>query len=413
MFAGLDSDVYSMRRVKLAIISTHPIQYYAPVFRALALSAAVTPRVFFTWSQTEGGPVFDPGFGASFQWDIPLRDGYDHVFVSNVASDPGSGHFGGIRNPSLTRDITDWGADAVLIYGWNLQSHLNALRHFSGKIPVLFRGDSTLLDSRSPMRSLARRLFLRWVYSHVDMAISVGQNNRDYYLWSGVAPARISFAPHSVDTERFRDLGAEHEARAARWREDLGIPADAVVFTFAAKFLPKKDPLLLLDVFMSLKSGAHLIFVGNGELEAALQERAGGLANVHFLPFQNQNDMPTVYRLGDVYVLPSRGPGETWGLALNEAMASGRPVIAGSRVGGARDLVKPAVTGWVFESGNEQELTRVLADALVLGRAGLRQMGEEARNLIAGWSTQAAADSIAAAAVLACEGRGRSAPALA
>lgn len=402
-----------MTRVKLAIISTHPIQYYAPVFRALALSATVTPRVFYTWSQTAEGPVFDPGFGASFAWDIPLRDGYDHVFVPNVAADPGCSHFKGIRNPSLTRDITAWGADAVLVYGWNLHSHLNALRHFSGKIPVLFRGDSTLLDSSGPMRTLARRLFLRWVYSHVDVAISVGQNNRDYYLWSGVSPKRITFAPHSVDTERFRDLGGDHAVRASRWREDLGIPADAVVVTFAAKFLPKKDPVLLLDAFLALKSSAHLIFVGNGELETALRERARGLANVHFLPFQNQGDMPTVYRLGDVYVLPSRGPGETWGLALNEAMASGRPVIAGSRVGGARDLVEPAVTGWVFESGNGLDLTHVLGDALALGQGGLRRMGEEARKLIAGWSSQAAADSIAAAAALACEGRGRKAPALA
>jgi len=94
-------------------------------------------------------------------------------------------------------------------------------------------------------------------------------------------------------------------------------------------------------------------------------------------------------------------------------MASGRPVIAGSRVGGARDLVKPAVTGWVFESGNEQDLTQVLVGALTLGRGRLRRMGEEARKLIAGWSTQAATESIAAAAALACEGRGRKMPALA
>jgi glycosyltransferase involved in cell wall biosynthesis len=402
-----------MTRVKLAIISTHPIQYYAPVFRALAQSAGVTPRVFFTWSQTAEGAVFDPGFGTSFAWDIPLRDGYDHVFVPNVARDPGSSHFGGIRNPSLTGDITEWGADAVLIYGWNLHSHLRALRYFKGKIPVLFRGDSTLLDSSSPMRTLARRLFLRWAYSHVDVAVSVGQNNRDYYLWSGVRPERIAFAPHSVDTVRFRDLGSSHAARARAWREDLGIPADALVFAFAAKFLPKKDPVLLLDAFMSLKSSAHLIFVGNGELETTLRERARGLANVHFLPFQNQGDMPAVYRLGDVFVLPSRGPGETWGLALNEAMASGRPVIAGSRVGGARDLVQAGVTGWVFESGDGRDLARVLGGALALGRKGLERMGEDAQRMSAGWSTEAAAASIAAVVISTCGARSRKIPALA
>src|SRR5271170_6220570 len=122
-----------MRRVKLAIVSTHPIQYYAPVFRALARSANVMPRVFFTWSQAESGPVFDPGFGAAFEWDIPLRDGYDHVFVPNIAGDPRPTHFRGVRNPSLIDEITEWGADAVLVYGWNLHSHLIAMRHFKGR----------------------------------------------------------------------------------------------------------------------------------------------------------------------------------------------------------------------------------------------------------------------------------------
>ncbi len=91
--------------------------------------------------------------------------------------------------------------------------------------------------------------------------------------------------------------------------------------------------------------------------------------------------MPVVYRLGDVYVLPSCGPGETWGLALNEAMASGRAVIAGSQSGGARDLVKEPASGWIFKSGDAADLARVLRAASVLGRDALRKMGRaRARN---------------------------------
>jgi glycosyltransferase involved in cell wall biosynthesis len=394
-----------MRQVRLAIVSTHPIQYYAPVFRALAGSANVMPRVFFTWSQAESGPVFDPGFGAAFEWDIPLRDGYDHVFVPNIAGDPRPSHFRGIRNPSLIDEITEWGADAVLVYGWNLHSHLIAMRHFKGRIPVLFRGDSTLLDSSTRIRRLARAVWLRWVYSKVDVAISVGQNNRDYYLWSGVRPERIAFAPHSVDTERFQELRSDDAGRVDQRRDELGIRGDAVAILFAAKFLPKKDPMLLLDAFISLQPRAHLIFVGNGELETAMRERARGLRNVRFLPFQNQGDMPLIYRVGDVYVLPSRGPGETWGLALNEAMASGRAVIAGSRVGGARDLVEPGATGWVFESGDREDLARVLGTAVSLGREGLRRMGEDAQKKSSSWSTQAAAAAIASTVISACAAR--------
>lgn len=399
-----------MKRLRLAIVSTHPIQYYAPVFRALAGSDRVEPRVFFTWSQTEGGEVMDREFGLRIAWNVPLRDGYDHVFVPNVSRHPTSSRFDGIRNPSLLREIESWAADAILVYGWKLHSHLAAIRHFKGRIPVLFRGDSTLLRPVGRVRGVLRRLSLRWVYAHVDVAVAVGQHNRDYYRWSGVPARRIAFAPHSVDTGRFKDPSGRQDAHAVEWRARLGIPEGAVAFLFAAKFSRTKDPLLLIDAFKRLEAGiggqdtrACLVMVGSGELEAALRARAGGMDSIHFLPFQNQAEMPSAYRIGDAYVLPSRG--ETWGLAVNEAMASGRPVIVSSRVGAARDLVQPGSTGWIFESGDTAALTAVLRAALGVGRAGLARMGLQARGLIDGWSSEAAADAIAAAVAAACAGR--------
>src|SRR5262249_55824285 len=152
------------------------------------------------------------------------------------------------------------------------------------------------------------------------------------------------------------------------------------------KFIDKKDPGLLLDAFTRTTHRAHLVLIGNGALEDTLRARAAGHRNVHFLPFQNQRIMPAVYRLSDLFVLPSRGPGETWVLALNEAMASGRPVIAGSKCGGARDLVDEGINGWVFESGDGEQLMRVLQTALALDRQALLSMGSNARAKSARWS---------------------------
>jgi len=217
-----------MAQRKLAIVTTHPIQYYAPIFRALAQSGSIDPRVFYTWSQAVGS-VPDPGFGIPVQWDVPLLSGYAYDFVRNAAKRPGTDHFGGLKNPTLTGEIENWGASAVLIYGWNSHSHLQALRHFKGRIPVLFRGDSTLLDQFSWWRTTLRRTFLRWVYSHVDTAIAVGTNNAEYFAWCGIPSDRIAFAPHSVDTARFV-ADEMHEALAAEWRRKLRIDANAVVF---------------------------------------------------------------------------------------------------------------------------------------------------------------------------------------
>jgi glycosyltransferase involved in cell wall biosynthesis len=386
-----------MRRKKLAIVSTHPIQYYAPVFRSLAQSASIHPRVFYTWPQAAAGPIRDPGFAADIRWDIPLMEAYEYELVPNVAREPGSSRFFGIDNPSLVPAIDSWGPDAVLVFGWNLYSHLQALRRFKGRVPVFFRGDSTLLDQRSALRSVVRKHVLRWVYRHVDVAIAVGRNNSDYFRYHGIAPERVCIAPHCVDTRRFAADAPLHAARAAAWRRELGIGEQDRVLLYAGKLIPQKDPLLLLSAFLELAERGHLVFCGNGPLEGEVKRRAAGHPRVHFMPFQNQSAMPAVYRLGDAYVLPSRS--ETWGLGLNEAQACGRAVVAGSRVGGARDLVVQGVNGWLFESGNREDLVRVLATVLSIDRAALESMGETAQRASHAWSTDETARRIAAIVV--------------
>jgi glycosyltransferase involved in cell wall biosynthesis len=389
-----------MRKVKLAIVSTHPIQYYAPVFRELAASSQIDLRVFYTWSQAASGATFDSGFGTDVQWDIPLLEGYTAQFVPNVAARPGTDHFGGLNTPTLIHEIEAWHPDAVLIYTWNSRSHLQALRHFKNKVAVLFRGDSTLIDRRAWWRAILRRMALTWVYSHVDVAIAVGTRNREYFAWCGLPPQRIALAPHSIDTVRFASDALQHESRAARWREQLGIAPDATVILFAGKLQRKKNPGLLLDAFLGVSDGSHLVFVGNGELERELKAKAAGHGNVHFMPFQNQSAMPAVYRLGDVFVLPSQGPEETWGLAINEAMASGRPVIASTKVGGACDLIEAGVNGWIFESGDRKALEDILRKACS-GRATLHAMGAVAQAGSARWCSAESARLIREA-VLAC-----------
>src|SRR5262249_40141351 len=159
-------------------------------------------------------------FGKAIAWDIPLLEGYDYQFVPNVARRPGTDHFWGLRNPLLIQAIESWGADAVLVFAWNLASHLRALLHFKGRLPVLFRGDSTLLRPAPIWKKVLRRRVLSWIYRHIDVALAVGSNNEDYYRWSGVPAARVGFSPHAIDTRRFADPDGVHAARASQWRRE-------------------------------------------------------------------------------------------------------------------------------------------------------------------------------------------------
>lgn len=374
--------------VRLAVVTTHPIQYYAPLFRRVSEHENINLKVFYGWTGSTDAS-YDPGFEQDVEWDLPLLDGYDHTFVPNESDDPGTHHFRGLVNPELVPNVEEWGPEAVLVFGWSWQSHLRALRHFSGRVPVFFRGDSTLIDEQSGPRQWARRVGLWWVYRHVDHALYVGTHNKEYFEAHGLADEQLHWVPHAIDNDRFADPDGTLQAEAAEWRRELCIPAGAPTIVFAGKLSRKKAPGLLLAAFGRLDApDAHLVVAGSGPLEEDLRRRAGN--RVHFLGFQNQSRMPVVYRLGDVFVLPSRGPGETWGLVINEAMACGRAVVAGTKVGCAPDLIEDGENGFVFESEDEAALADCL-QRLVDDADRRARMGTASARRIEDWSLDEAA----------------------
>jgi glycosyltransferase involved in cell wall biosynthesis len=362
--------------MRLAIVTSHPIQYYAPLFRLLAKEPGIELKVFYTWSQSQQGAKYDRDFGKMIDWDIPLLDGYVFEFVNNIAKDPGVHHYKGIINPDLNKKIEEWNPDFLLVVGWSFRSHFSAMRHFKERIPVLFKGDSTLLDEKPGVKRLLRRIFLKWVYSKVDYALYVGKNNHDYFYKHGLKENQLRFVPHAVDNNRFN--GPDNfESEARQWRRELGIREDDLVVLFAGKLESKKDPDFMLRLAKNLTDPRlKLIIVGNGKLEKELKKEGCGDERIIFMDFQNQQKMPLVYRLADIFVLPSTGPGETWGLAVNEAMACKIPAIVSAKCGCAPDLVEEDITGWVFEPGKKGDLKinelvqRILDDRTILDSMG-------------------------------------------
>jgi len=372
---------------RLAIIITHPIQYYSPLFKIISERKKIEIKVFYTWEQSKD-KVFDQKFGKDIKWDIPLLDGYDYTFVKNISSNPGSGSYKGVVNPSLIKEIEEWNADSVLVFGWNHKSHFKAMRYFKGKIPVYFRGDSTLIDEVKSIKTIIRRFWLKFVYNFVDYALYVGVNNKEYFLKHGLKEKNLFFAPHAIDNDRFYDLDGEYSKEAEKWRTELGYTKKDHVFIFVGKFEPKKNPLILIEAAKALPNFKFL-FVGNGELEQTMKSYAMG--NVQFLPFQNQSLMPVVYRLGDVFVLPSKGPGETWGLAVNEAMACGKPVLVSDKVGCAVDLVENGENGFVFNSSNLDDLTKKM---LLFENIELKAFENKSLSIIKDWDFIKIAESL-------------------
>lgn len=387
---------------RLAIILTHPIQYYVPIFKLLAKQCDL--KVFYTWGEDGIKAKYDPGFGKTITWDLPLLEGYNYELLENIAKQPGSHHGKGIVNPSIIAKLKAFAPNAILVYGYSYHSHFKVMRHFKGEIPVWFRGDSTLLDEKFSLKALLKQIYLRWVYSYVDKAFYVGTQNKAYFKKYGLKENQLIFSPHAVDNERFAE---NRKIESIELREKLGIAENDILILFAGKLEPKKDPDLLLKAFVALtqnnlitsasdfspfqeemlpnqeRGAIHLLFVGNGVLEEELKQKAkkyfdkssSTLKNteklefveivspqlsvvnlIHFMDFQNQTKMPAIYQACDIFCLPSQGPGETWGLAVNEAMAAGKAVIASDKVGCAVDLVHGDKNGIIFKANSIDSL---------------------------------------------------------
>lgn len=353
-------------RHRLAIVLSHPIQYYSPWFRHLRRETSLDFRVFYLWDFGVRAQR-DPQFQASFAWDVDLLAGYDHEFVPNVSRDPGTHHFGGLRNPGLIRRLAGWHPTAVLLFGYKWASHLRVIgwarRH---RVPLLFRGDSHFLGRRRP--PVLVRLAMRLVYRQFAAFLPVGDANRAYFTTLGVPPPRLFFAPHAVDASLFDATRPGVRDAALQLRRSLGITQDTRVVLFAGKFVPDKQPLPLLEAFLAVSpSNAALLFVGDGPEKSNLARRAAAAAGgpVHFLPFANQSEMPVRLAAADLVALPSRGWYETWGLIVNEAMHLGVPALVSDRVGCQRDLVIDGETGWVFPADDSRALAAALRRALV------------------------------------------------
>jgi len=283
--------------------------------------------------------------------------------------------------------------DAVLLIGYRYDSLFRFVAKWSGRVPLLFRGDSHRL-AQTPgdaWRRVKRHLLKLW-FRRFSAILYVGQANRGYFEMHGVRPEKLFFSPHAVDNDRFQSGGQEMMADARRWREELGIPPQHRVVLFAGKFEENKRPLDLLAAFKAGRfRDATLLFVGDGRLEKELRETAGDTANIRFAPFQNQSLMPRAYAAADLCVLPSLS--ETWGLAVNEAMAVGRAVVVSNHVGCAADLVRPMENGLVFNAGDVGSLTAALREALSDDER-LARWGEASRGIVADYSYDAATSGL-------------------
>lgn len=372
----------------LAIVASHPIQYYAPLYRQLARNGNLALKVFyggFPDARAQGA-----GFDIPFQWDVDLLAGYEHA-----SGEPGA--------RELFAGMADGRWTAVLLHGWHDAFSRRALwRAVRTGTPLLVRGDSHLHAPRPLLRRLAREAACRAILPRFARCLAVGTWNAEFYRHFGVPAERIVLSPHCVDNAFFQREAERHRPDRAALRRAWELSGEARVVLFAGKMIPEKrahDLLAALAACRRRGTTVHGLFVGDGPLRAMLEGLARRLGvAATFTGFLNQGEIARAYVAADCLALPSGS--ETWGLVVNEALACGLPCLVSDRAGCAVDMILPGVNGEIHSCGDVEGLAGAL-ERLTRHPSNLPLGGAQWRGVLENHSCERAASGMEQA-VAAC-----------
>jgi glycosyltransferase involved in cell wall biosynthesis len=356
----------------LAVIDTHPVQYRAPVYRALQERLGVPVTAIYGSDFSVAG-YRDPEFQAAFAWDTDLLSGYTSRFLSR--SRPGDAiNIDRLPTAGIGPALRAVAPQAVLVVGYRPAFHRVGWREaWRQRRPLLFRGETTdAATVRAPAARWIRSAGLRFAYARCDACLWIGQHSRAHFERLGVPPSRLFFSPYGVDETTFEASDARREILRSETRRELQLGDDEWLVLYVGKLSTRKGVDLLVPALRAWRATADrrvvLGVVGDGALRAEIErasERSPAVPT-RFSGFQNQRQLSRYYHAADVLVLPSRHS-ETWGLVVNEALHHGVPCVVSDRVGSAPDLID-ADTGVVFTEGDAQGLAAALGRAAVLAR---------------------------------------------
>ena len=370
----------------LKILSSHPVQYHAPLFRLLT-ARGNDVEVGYLHDGAARSAVLDVDFGIEFAWDVDLLGGYRHRVFSDSRT-------------TAAAAMARWAIDRhtpLLLMGWSTPAVwaiwlYRALR----RAPTVVLSETTPGSFGYTVKPRWRTGLLRWLLQHSGAVGVIGARNRAFVRSMGVSEERCLAVPYSVDNATLAAGAATLQSARGELRRAYGLDPELPTFLFCGKLIEKKRPLQLLDAFLAggLAGRAQLLYVGEGALRGAIEARAAGAGSVRVVGFLNQTQMPRAYAVGDVLCLPSDAR-ETWGLVINEALACGRPVIVSDAVGCSDDLVG-ADNGWVVPLDDPGALVRALQAALA-DRDRWVGMGQSGRRRVAAHTYAAMATGIEAA----------------
>jgi len=305
----------------------------------------------------------------------------------------------------LKKTLDNFKPNVVFVPGWSARGALLALLWcVSTRTPAVMMSDSTIWDEK---RFFLKELIKKIILNSCSAAFVAGGPQADYLVQLGVKRSNIYLGYDVVDNQYF-------ESESKIKREDRNISTKDLAakkyFLASARFVPKKNLLKMIEAYSLYQKQANrtsasssmlkdldaqqntthwdLVILGDGPLREEIEKlraELGLLGSVHLPGFKEYNELPSYYAHAGAFVHASTT--EQWGLVVNEAMASGLPVLVSNQVGSSPDLVKEGSNGWTFDPLDIDQLAFLMWK--IASDAPLRTvMGAKSREIIANWSLE-------------------------
>src|SRR5213595_2020859 len=295
--------------------------------------------------------------------------------------------------------------DVVAVNGWNnFGSLITADCCVRRAIPMIVMSESARQDEP---RTWWKEMIKRRIVNLYSAALVGGKRHVEYLVELGMPVDRIFTGYDVVDNKYFRQRAEEVRSQKSDVRKQYGLPEN--YFLASARFIEKKNLPRLISAYAEYRrrslvsSGSvpwDLVLLGDGPLRQTLNSQLSTLnlhANVHLPGFKRYDELPVYYALAKAFVHASTT--EQWGLVVNEAVASGLPVIVSNRCGCVPELVNG--NGFTFDPFDEQELVERLSQMASLSDDERKSLSDASYGISANFAPKCFGEGLEQAARLA------------
>jgi glycosyltransferase involved in cell wall biosynthesis len=341
-----------MIKKKLAIVTTHPIQYQSPLFKKISYLNEFQVDVYFASKHGYRSKYIDKDFKRKFNWNIDLLAGYNYFFSRK--SDQNINSFF-LSFKDLSNVLFKKKYDAILLFGWNNILYIKTF-FFAKiyKIPIILRVETNFAEKLNFLKKIIKFILLNFFFKYIDYFLYIGSLNKKFYLDLGVSKKKLYSAPYSVDNNFFLNKEKNNIAINKKFKKKI--------ILFVGKFIERKNVQEFLNLAALFKNDNRFNFlmVGDGHQVSLCNQfiENNKLSNITIAGFKNQQELRAIYKKSFLLIVPSLY--ETWGLIINEAMASGLPVICTRNCSSSRDLIINGKTGYVYNLGNIKYVRKII-----------------------------------------------------